>query len=187
MPVKALLIPQVPPLPPLKQNPLCSVYLFILLTYLASNINPKQLRVEKGLFSLQVTIHHWGKSGQELKAGSKADSRGLCSSWACFPWLAQLPFWDSPGPPAQGWYHTVRLALPHQSLNKTTGSADGDNSSWVEIASSWVCVKSTKTDTKLYFQFMLSIYLSIFWFPKGCPLLQAAQSASTIIPGARSS
>lgn len=50
----------------LKQNPLCSVYLFILLTQ--SNINPKQLKAGKGLSDSQTAIL---PSLKEVRAGSR--------------------------------------------------------------------------------------------------------------------
>lgn len=60
-----------------------------------------------------------------------------------------------------------------------TGSANSHDSASVEIASSWVCIKSTKTDIKLCFQFMLSVYPfpgSLKVSSIGLPLLQDARS-----------
>ena len=81
----------------------------------------------KGLFCLgsHIIVHHWRKSGQELKqgrnleAGADAEAMEECCLLVCSSWLVQPAFFieattTSPGmaPPTMGW------ALPHQSLIK---------------------------------------------------------------------
>lgn len=46
----------------------------------------------------------------------------------CFPWLTQLSFLYSPGPPAQGWHHLHRTVPTHinqQSKQCPTGQSVG--------------------------------------------------------------
>jgi hypothetical protein len=65
----------------------------------------------KGWFSLhfQIIIHHWRKSGQELKqgwnleAGADTEAMGECSLLACFYMACSACFLIEP--PAQGWHH----------------------------------------------------------------------------------
>lgn len=47
-------------------------------------------------FILQLIVHHAGKSGQEIKAGTYEEVTEKCSLLTCFSWLAQLAFLYTP-------------------------------------------------------------------------------------------
>ena len=62
-------------------------------------------------FNSRVTLCHWGKSEQDLKARIWRQRASYTETMEehCFlagsSWLAQLAFLHHPGPPAQGWHH----------------------------------------------------------------------------------
>lgn len=43
--------------------------------------------------------------GMKLEAGTKTETMEACCLLACFSWLAQPAFLQSPGPQAQEWLH----------------------------------------------------------------------------------
>jgi hypothetical protein len=66
--------------------------------------DPKAYWGGKDLFGLHFQIHHWRKSGQELKQGwnlKAVEAMEECCLLACFPWLAQPAFLQNPEPPTQ--------------------------------------------------------------------------------------
>jgi hypothetical protein len=78
----------------------------------------------KGLLGVhfQIIVHHWRKSGQELKqdwnleAGADAEAMEGCCLLACLSWLAQHAFlYNQDHWPRYGTTDLGR-ALPHQSL-----------------------------------------------------------------------
>lgn len=67
-----------------------------------------------------ILVHHWGKSGQELKQAAierqelvQRPSKEECC-FLCFWWLLYYRIRTQ----AQGWAAMVGWTLPHQSLNK---------------------------------------------------------------------
>lgn len=104
----------------------------------------KQLREEQVYFYLQCTVHHPGKSVQELKAGTKAESTEELCSLACSSWISQFTSVYNPGTPAQVSAAHPRImppifhwALPNQLsvkkilINWLAGQLDGGHiSSW---------------------------------------------------------
>lgn len=81
---------------------------------------------EKSSFGLHfsVTVHPWGKSGQETmqELGGRNWSRGHsgCCSLASSPWLAQPAFSPNPGPLAKGDTNHCKLGLHYQSLIRSS-------------------------------------------------------------------
>lgn len=77
---------------------------------------------------LWATLSHYCSSFKEVRkesqAGQKPKSEELMQRpqrdaaclLACLPWLPQLPFLQTPGPPAQGWHSG--LGLHHLLLIK---------------------------------------------------------------------
>ena len=47
----------------------------------------KQLEEERAYFILQGTVHHPGKPGQKLKAGTDEEATEECRLFACSSWL----------------------------------------------------------------------------------------------------
>ena len=70
----------------------------------------------KGLFGLcsQFIVHHWRKSGLELKqgrnleAGTDTETIEGCCLQVYVTWIAQPAFLWNPVSPAQGWHYTQR-------------------------------------------------------------------------------
>lgn len=102
-------------------------------------------------------IHHQGKPGQELRAGTwrwdlKQKPLGSVAYWSvCSSWPVQLVFFIQPGPPVVGMIPpTVDWAFPHLSSIKKMSQCDGDIFS-ADVPSSQVtlmCVKLMETTTK---------------------------------------
>jgi hypothetical protein len=89
--------------------------------------DPRQPERRQDYFlPFQVTGHHWGKSGQELKQGrnleAETDSKAMepGSLLACSPWLVQPAFFTEPKTTSPGLSPpTVIRVLLHQStINK---------------------------------------------------------------------
>lgn len=74
---------------------------------------PKLIWGQKGLFDLQVTLHHCRKPRPELRAGAGSRHHGgmLLPGW--IPQFAQLLFFYSPGPPDYGWQLVKWTFLPN--------------------------------------------------------------------------
>lgn len=76
-------------------------HVFWLLSLPVMNIVTKKNMGGGGYLSLQFTVHHWGKPGQELKAGREVetveDHRLLDYFQACAQWLSLIALAHLPG------------------------------------------------------------------------------------------
>lgn len=84
-------------------------------TLTTSNLGTKER------FMYQVTVHHWGNSGQ-LRQESKQQKKLKQGSW-----LAHLPCVYNPGTSAQGVALPHQLAIKKMSQRQATGQSDWDN------------------------------------------------------------
>lgn len=111
----------------------------------------KKLLKERVYFTLQVIVHHWSKSEQELKpeTGGKNWSKNneeYCLL-ACFSCLLSLLSHINPEPPAQRVAPpTTRLNIPNAPQMCTYQSDGGNPSIKVPSQLHLSCVKVTKTN-----------------------------------------
>ena len=75
----------------------------------------KQLGRERVIssYNSQVSLHHWGKSGQKFKAGIEAEAMEDHCLLACLIVAHLAAFLYNAGPPAQVWHSPLWADLPH--------------------------------------------------------------------------